>query len=248
MNLHLLAFGPHPDDVELSCGGWLAKAAKAGRSVGVVDLSAGEAATNGSPETRLAESRLAASILGLGHRETLGLPDAGLRAEDDEQCRAVVEVLRRLRPSLALAPWLEARHPDHAQAGRLLQRATFLAGLAKYHPELGKAHRPTRLIFYPQRHQVRPDFVVDVSEVYAVKHQAIAAHASQFSRDAAEGGDTLINSSVGLAAFEARDRFWGATIGVHHGEPYVLQGPVPISDPIDHFGEHPQSPALVPPS
>ncbi len=242
--LDLLAFGPHPDDVELSCGGWVARATVDGHRVGVVDLTAGELATNGDVVERAAEADAAARALGLTLRENLGLPDGGLRADDDAQVDAVVEVLRRLRPSLVLAPWIEARHPDHAAAGRLIERAVFFAGLAKHRPELGAPARPGRLVFYPQRHEARPDFVVDVTTIYPVKQAAIACHATQFG---AGGAKTLVNAPVGLGAFEARDRYWGATIGVPLGEPYLLRGPVPLTDPVAHFAAHPHPPALVPP-
>ncbi|MEZ4323092.1 MAG: bacillithiol biosynthesis deacetylase BshB1 [Myxococcota bacterium] len=239
--IELVCFSPHPDDAELSCGGWLALAADRGQSVGIVDLSAGELATNGSVAVRAAEAAAAAGVLGLSHRENLGLPDGHLAVVED-QVRAVVEVLRRLRPALALAPWTHARHPDHAATGALLQRAVFHAGLAKYAPELGSPHRP-RLLHYPQRHEVRPDFVVDITAVVDRKRAAIAAHVSQVGPGAA----TLVNQPVGHGAWDVRDRYWGATIGVAYGEPYLLGTPVPLSDPLAHFAAHPALPALVPP-
>jgi bacillithiol biosynthesis deacetylase BshB1 len=241
VTLDLVCFSPHPDDAELSCGGWLALAGTRGQKAGIVDLSAGELATNGTPAVRAAEAAESTHRLGLAHRENLGLPDGGL-APDDAQIRAVVEVLRRLTPTLALAPWTEARHPDHAAAGVLLKRATFLAGLAKFAPELGAPYRP-RLLHYPQRHEVRPDFVVDISSVVDTKRSAIAAHVSQFGPGAA----TLVNQPVGHGAWEVRDRYWGASIGVAFGEPYLLGTPVPLSDPLAHFEAHPGLPALVPP-
>lgn len=240
MSLDLLVLGPHPDDAELCCGGLLALAARRGQRAGIVDLTRGEAATHGTVEVRAREAAAAAEALDLVHRSNLGLPDAGLRGDDPDQLDALVEALRRLTPSLLVAPWTEARHPDHAAAGRLAHTAVFLAGLRNHRPELGPPHRP-RLVHYPMRIEVRPDFVVDTSDVVEVKRRAVACHASQLGH-----GDTLVGSTVGADAFEARDRYWGASIGVRHGEPYVLGSPVPVADPVQHFAGLPV-PALVPP-
>lgn len=241
--LQLLAVGPHPDDVELSCGGWLAAAAAQGHRVGIVDLTRGELATNGTVEGRAQEAAEAAACLGCAVRECLALPDGGVSAQDPEQLAALVGAIRRLQPGLLLAPHVEARHPDHQAAGELARKAWFFAGLRKYRPELGGPHRPARLIHYPQRQEVRPDFVVDVSRVYEQKRAAIAAHVSQFGA----GEPTFVNQPLGLRAFEVRDRYWGASIGVDLGEPYLLGNPVPLSDPVGHFLEHPARPVLAVP-
>lgn len=241
MSVHLLAFGPHPDDVELSCGGWLALAADRGQRTVIVDLTRGELATNGTVAERAQEAADAARVLGVAARENLGLRDGGVTV-DDASVAAVVGVLRHHRPGLVLAPWVEARHPDHAAAGALVRRACFVAGLVRYRPDLGEPWRPTRLLHYTQRHEARADLVVDITAGVERKRQAVAAHASQVG----PGTPTLVNGVVGAAVWEVRDRYWGATIGVEHGEPYVLGGPVPIDDPVAHFADHPATPALVP--
>lgn len=238
----LLAIGAHPDDLELSCGGWLARAAARGQRVVLLDLTAGELATNGTPEVRAQEAQAAAELLGVACRRNAGLPDGHIHATDEQQVDAVIAVIRAETPALVLAPWTEARHPDHAAAGALVRRAVFLAGLRQHRPDLGAPHRPTHLLHYPQRHEVRPDFVVDISAVVGQKQRAIAAHASQFGA----GRSTLINQPVGLEAWAVRDRYWGASIGVAHGEPYLLGTPVPVSDPVAHFAAHPAPAVLVP--
>lgn len=240
-SLDLLAFGAHPDDVELSCGGLIALSTTRGHRVCIVDLTRGERATNGTVEGRHGEAQAAAQVLG-ATRETLDLPDGGLDPQSESQLGAVVAVLRRLTPRLVLAPWREARHPDHAAASALIERACFLAGLRRFRPDLGLPKRPDRLIFYPERIEAKPSFVVDTSAVQAQKAAALACHASQF------GGTqpTLLTQPLGLAAFEVRDRYWGATIGTTHGEPYVLPATLPIADPIAHFQAHPQAPVLWP--
>jgi bacillithiol biosynthesis deacetylase BshB1 len=241
-DIDLLAIGAHPDDVELSCGGWLALAGQRGQTAVVLDLSRGELATNGTVELRAREAAAAAEILGLADRRNLGLPDGGIRAHDDAQVDALVGQIRDLRPGLLLAPHTEARHPDHAEAGALCRRAVFLAGLRQHRPDLGAPWRPRRILHYPQRHEVRPELVVDISSVVDVKARAVAAHESQFGAGAA----TLINRPLGLSAWDVRDRYWGASIGVAHGEPYLLGSPVPVSDPVAHFDEHDEVPVLVP--
>lgn len=241
MTLDLLAFGAHPDDVELSCGGWLAACADRGQRAGVVDLTRGELATNGVPEVRAAEAAAAAAVLGLHHRENLGLPDGGLRADDPEHLAAVVGAIRRLRPALALAPWTEARHPDHVATGELVRRAAFFAGLRRYRPDLGDPFRPTRLLAYPERYEVKAELVVDISAWHERKLAAIRCHASQFA-----GDPTVLTTPLGVEAFAIRDRYWGAAIGVTHGEPYLLGAPVPLADPVAHFAAFPAAPVLVP--
>lgn len=241
--IDLLAMGPHPDDVELSCGGWIAAATGRGQAVAIVDLTRGELATNGTIEARTREAEAAAKALGVRLRENLALPDGGLSAENTTQRDAIVSVIRRHRPTLLLAPWIEARHPDHAAAGRLAQVAYFFAGLRKHRPDLGEPWRPTRLIHYPQRHEIRPDFVVDISAHVAIKHAAIACHLSQFGA----GEPTMINRPLGLRALATRDAYWGASIGVEAGEPYLLGAPLPVADPVAHFEAHPAVPVLVPP-
>lgn len=226
MSLDLLFVGAHPDDIEFSCGGWVAAAVARGQQVGLLDLTRGELATNGTPEIRAEEATAAAAVLGVAVRENLGLPDGGVSSESSA-VDGVVEVLRRLRPALLIGPWVEARHPDHAAAGRLLERAHFLGGLLRHRPELGTPWRARRLIRYPQRQEIRPDFVVDITAHAAIKRDAIAAHASQFG-----GAATLVNQPIGAAAWEVRDRYWGATIGVEQGEPYLLGAPVPLEDPL----------------
>jgi bacillithiol biosynthesis deacetylase BshB1 len=227
---HVLAIGAHPDDVELSCGGWLALAHQRGQRVVILDLTRGELSTNGTPEERAREARAAAEVLGVAERRNAGLPDGGLWAGAPEQVDAVVAQIRDLTPALVLGPWTEDRHPDHGQAAALVHRAIFLAGLAKHRPDLGPPHRVDRLLQYPQRQEVRPDFVVDISAVVDDKRRAIDAHATQFA-----GASTLLNSRLGREAWDVRDRYWGATIGASHGEPYVLGGPVPVDDPVALF-------------
>ncbi|MEN0060726.1 MAG: bacillithiol biosynthesis deacetylase BshB1 [Myxococcota bacterium] len=238
MTVDLLVFGAHPDDVELSCGGLVARSTAQGHVVHIVDLTRGELATNGTPAVRAVEAAAAAEVLGVAQRGNLGLPDGGLRGADDNQLRSLVATVRRIQPRIVLGPWAEARHPDHAAAATLVADACFWAGVRNRWPDLGPPHRLTHRWHYGQRRDPRPDFVVDITAFADTKRRAIDCYASQFRAEGAR--QTLINDPLGVGAFEARDRYWGASIGVEHGEPYVLNGPVPVPDPVAYFAH--QSP------
>jgi bacillithiol biosynthesis deacetylase BshB1 len=245
--LDVLAVGAHPDDVELFCGGTLIRLADLGHATGVLDLTRGERASHGTPETRAREAEAAALVLGLRVRENLGLPDTGIDPASRDQLSAVVAALRRLRPELLLIPWIEERHPDHAAAGALLLKAAFYAGVRRFAPlERGARSAdgghdrfvPRQVLHYAMRYRMTPSFVVDTSSAAARKAQAIACHASQVVRP--PGGDaTLISSSGAVAAIEARDRWYGSMIGTAHGEPLRAVAVPGLVDPVKHFRDNP---------
>ncbi|MFP2904811.1 bacillithiol biosynthesis deacetylase BshB1 [Pyxidicoccus sp. 3LFB2] len=244
--LDVLAFGPHPDDVELFCGGLLARMAGQGYRTGIIDLTRGEKSSRGTPETRAQETEAASQALGLALRENLGLPDgwlspwAGFDAPEAERSRAsavarVVEVLRRLRPELVVVPWEEERHPDHEAASALVTRALFFAGVRKFEAEPpGAPFTPRQVLYYPLRHLAEPSFVVDVSAVYEKKRAAVRCYASQV-QPRPDAPPTLVGSPLSLSSLEARDAFYGAQVGVAHGEPYVVRETLGLADPVDHF-------------
>lgn len=236
--LDLLAIGPHPDDVELFCGGTVIQAAARGHRVGVLDLTRGELASNGTPELRAEEAAASAQLMGLLVRENLGLPDGGLSpGHDPGQVQEVAGALRRLRPALVLCPWTEARHPDHAAAGHLVTKAVFFAGLARV--ETGDPpFRPRQVLYYPARKAFSPTVVVDISAVRAKKAAAIACYASQLRR-APGAPETLVNTPLSVQALEARDRYFGGLIGVAAGEGFRGAGPVGLVDPVQHFRDNP---------
>ena len=233
--IDVLAIGPHPDDVELFCGGTLLRLAELGHATAVVDLTRGERASHGTPEERARETEEASAVLGLRWRENLGLPDTGLDAASPDQLAAVVEVLRRRRPEVLLVPWIEERHPDHAAAGALVAKAAFYAGVRKVETTPpSERFTPRQLLYYPMRHRMPPTFVVDTSAVADRKAQAVSCYRSQLGRDG-----TLIGSRLAWPAIEARDRYHGSLIGVAHGE--ALRAPnVPgLVDPVRHFRDNP---------
>jgi len=226
--LDLLCVAPHPDDAELGMGGTLALEAARGRRVGVLDLSAGEMATNGTPADRLQESAAAAEALGLVWRGNLGLPDRALEGPDREA--ALVGALRQLRPGLVFVPHPADVHPDHSAAARLCREALFSAGLRRAAGPAwaagSGAFRPRAVLQYFINGWAEPTLVVDVSSVYETKRRAIAAHASQFSAPADAPARTRLNSGAVFAGVEARERYLGAQAGVEFAEGFVPTRPL----------------------
>jgi bacillithiol biosynthesis deacetylase BshB1 len=241
--LDLLAFAPHPDDAELFCGGLLIKMAQQGYRVGLIDLTRGEMASNGTPEERAEEAAQAAHQMRLTIRENLALPDGRLFpwSHDEEKEAAdpqhplykIIESLRRLRPALVLVPWQEERHPDHVAASHLLTRALFFSGLRRYLTEKQSPFRPQQVLYYPMRVNFSHSFLVNISEVAQQKYEAIRCHASQIAP--LGGTPTLVGSPLALEAIEARDRYYGAMIGVRYAEPYLVRSALALDDPIAHF-------------
>ncbi len=219
----VLAVAAHPDDAEVGCGGVLALCARSGARTAIADLTNGELSTNGTPELRQREASEAAEILGLATRVAVGLPDGSVGVGADHR-DVVVELIRRLRPRIILAPYpVDDRHPDHAAAGRLVREASFFAGVAKR--ASGEPHRPDRLYHYMLHHLFEPTFVVDVSPVWEQRLAAIAAYRSQFDRALAEQR-TAIGGSSFLDFLTARATVHGAMVGVPRGEAYHCVGPV----------------------
>src|SRR5512143_1443963 len=173
----------HPDDAELVMGGTLAREAARGRRVAIVDLTRGESGSRGTPETRAAEADEAARILGAAHRESLGLPDAGLSVVPGHK-DPLVEAIRRLRPRVVLLQHWRQRHPDHTAASRIVYDACFLAGLRNYRSDLGPAFRRRKLVYAATMREAgdtAPSSVVDVTQSWDVKLRASSAFARQFT-------------------------------------------------------------------
>src|SRR5271167_1603982 len=179
MKLDLLAIAPHPDDVELTCGGTMIKMAQAGYRTGILDLTRGETGTRGSPETRLKEAARAGKIMGAAVRRNLALPDAHLQVTDEYKA-AIAEVIREFEPRTVILPYWDGRHPDHYTASRLGYEACFVAGLKNY-PLRGEAFRPFKILYAAAYADVRPTFAVDITKQYERRRRAILAYVSQFN-------------------------------------------------------------------
>lgn len=220
----------HPDDAELVMGGTLAREAAAGRRVALVDLTRGESGSRGTPEQRAAEASAAARILGVAHRETLGLPDSALEPRV-EQRDVIVAALRRLRPAVVITQHWDQRHPDHALASRLVYDACFMAGLRNYRPALGEAFRPRKVVYatsMTEAVEATPTFVVDITATFDTKMRAIRAFASQF--EPATGEKVALPFERFQDTVELTARRHGQRIGVPYGEGFVTREPVQVDD------------------
>lgn len=222
-----LFFGAHPDDIELTCGGLAALLASHGHTVTLVDLTRGEAASRGTPETRALEAAAAARALGVTGRECLALPDLGLVRTDRAQLRAVVACLRAHRPRLVVAPDRDDAHPDHIEAHHLVTRACYVAGLARYDAP-GERFRPARVLYALYRGGRRAHLVVDIGAVWERRMAALEAHRSQL--DPAAGPATYLTHPDFQAELAARARVFGAAIGARYGEGYRSRGPLAVAD------------------
>jgi bacillithiol biosynthesis deacetylase BshB1 len=230
MKLDLLAIAAHPDDVELTCGGTLLKAAEQGYKTGILDLTAGEMGTRGTPETRLKEAAAAANILRVAHRENLRLPDAHLEVSNDMKL-AVARRIRALKPHTVILPYWEGRHPDHYNAARLGYEGCFLAGLKQLAIE-GEAFRPFKILYSTVYfREVRPTFVVDISQHYERRYKAILAYHSQFSPTAKDKKSKVdipldrLHREVNLIA-----RYYGQMAGVEYAEPFLVKEVMQVED------------------
>jgi N-acetylglucosamine malate deacetylase 1 len=222
MKLDLLAIAPHPDDVELTCGGTMIKMAEAGYRTGILDLTRGETGTRGTPEMRLREATRAGKIMGAKVRRNLGLPDAHLRVCDEYKA-AIAEVIRELEPRTVILPYWEGRHPDHYTAARLGYEACFVAGLKNYQLS-GEAFRPFKIFYAAAYADVRPTFAVDITREYERRRRAILSYASQFRPISKERHSKVV---LPLDELEARmsdtARHYGRMIGVTYAEGFVVK-------------------------
>jgi bacillithiol biosynthesis deacetylase BshB1 len=230
---HVLAFGGHPDDVELAVGGTILVLRGKGYEVAIVDCTRGELGTRGTAEVRATEAQEAARRLGVARRINLGLPDGSLRATDEARAK-VVEVIRRLKPVIVLAPRPDDLHPDHAHAAVLVREAAFLAGVAKYGGG-GSPHRPRAVLQYASHTMFTPSLVVDISEHFEKKKQAALAYKSQFFDPASKEPATYLASSGFWDWWEGRARHFGNLVGAKYGEPFLVEAPVLVKDPVAQF-------------
>jgi bacillithiol biosynthesis deacetylase BshB1 len=229
MSVDILAIAAHRDDVELTCGGTLLAAAARGRRTAIVDLTAGEAGTRGSADLRAREAERAAEILGVSARENLGFPDAGLVNTPEARARVAV-VIRRFRPRIVIAPAAHGRHPDHRVASELIRDASFVAGLAKVEPGV-PAHRPFKVIHTLTYREdvVKPTFIVDISDVFERKLEAIQCYASQFD-GVKQAGEVYPNGDSLLDIVRYQAAHYGSRIRARYGEPFFTHETMRVED------------------
>lgn len=226
MMIDLLAIAAHPDDVEQTCGGVMLKMADAGYRTGIIDLTAGDMGTRGTPETRVEESHAAAKILKVTHRENLHFPDA--RLENSMAGRmTLAHRIRELRPRTVILPYWQGRHPDHYRASEIGYEACFLAGLRKI-DQYTEPHRPHKIIYASIYANVTPSFVVDITQYFDKRMESLMAYRSQYA-----GGTDLFPEEAEIRErLSCVARFYGNLIGVRYGEPYVVKETMRIDDVI----------------
>jgi bacillithiol biosynthesis deacetylase BshB1 len=226
MKVDFLAIGAHPDDVELGCGGTLAKLIFEGKSVAVVDLTRGELGTRGTDETRAEEAKNASEILGISHRENLGMKDGFLENSQDYQMQ-LVKIIRKYRPEILFCNAIEDRHPDHAKAAKLVSDACFIAGLKKIETELeGNSQgvwRPKQIFHYIQWKNIKPDFVYDISAFMDKKIEACLAYKTQFYDPKSKEPITPIATKDFLESLTYRAQDLGRLSGVNFAEGFTTE-------------------------
>ena len=224
--LDILAFGAHPDDVELGCGGTLLSAIAEGKKVGVIDLTKGELGTRGTTSQRLKEAQLASEVMGLTVRENLGMADGFFKNNKENQF-AIIETIRRFQPSIIFCNAPEDRHPDHGRAASLVEDASFLSGLSKIHTlhngVAQEAWRPTQVFHYIQSRSLAPNFVVDISRFMDKKMESILAHSSQFYDPNSNEPETFISGNAFLEFVKGRAKELGQQIGVEYAEGFITK-------------------------
>jgi bacillithiol biosynthesis deacetylase BshB1 len=251
-SVDLLAIAAHPDDVELSCAGTVIAAKHSGKRAAIVDLTRGELSTRGTLEIRARETEEATKIMGLDHRINLGMFDGNIELSQNNLLK-LVAAIRRFRPTVMITPHKQERHPDHVAASELAYRAGFYAGLLRIETfdddgNMQEPHRPLLTLQYMQTHVFEPTIIIDVTEVFPVRLEAMRAYASQFARPKLSSADdknprqtaaervlaeqrqTFLTQAGFYEWIEARARNYGMMIGVEYGEPFWTSQPLGTKD------------------
>jgi N-acetylglucosamine malate deacetylase 1 len=234
MKLDMLAFGVHPDDVELGCAGALIVEKANGKKTGIIDLTKGELGTRGTAETRKEEAAAAAKILGVDIRENLAMAD-GFFENNEAHQRIIIQALRKYQPEIIFCNAPEDRHPDHGRSSSLVADAAFLAGLSKIETlengALQEPWRPKYVLHYIQDRFLNPDFVIDISDAFEQKLASVIAYKTQFYNPETNGGiQTYISTPAFLDSVVARAAMFGKMIGVEYGEGFISKKAIGIKN------------------
>ena len=225
MKIDILAIGIHPDDVELSCSGTIAKHIALGKKVGILDLTQGELGTRGNAELRTKEANDAAIILGVSFRTQLNLKDCFFENNEENQ-KKIIEIIRKHQPEIILCNAISDRHPDHGRASKLVSDSSFYSGLIKIEThsdnKIQKAWRPKAVYHYIQDQYIHPDFVIDISDFIDIKHKAIMAYSSQFYNPSSNEPETPISSKHFIESVNSKMSILGRDIGVKFAEGFTV--------------------------
>lgn len=231
--LDILVFAAHPDDAELSCSGTIIKYLKAGKRVGIVDLTAGEMGTRGTAATRKIEAENANQIMGISVRENLNMPDCFFENNKENQLK-IIQMIRKYQPQIVLANAINDRHPDHGRAAQLVEDAAFQSGLLKIETsDNGKSqapHRPQAIYHYIQDTYIQPDFIIDITEEIDLKKAAILAYQTQFFDPNSTEPQTYISSPDFIETVLARNREFGKIVGGVFGEGFTSKKIIGVKD------------------
>jgi len=227
--LDVLAIAAHRDDTEIVCGGTIIKMIDLGYKAGVLDLTAGESGSRGDETSRAQEAECASKVMGLNFRHNLEMPDAGLFLTQ-ENALAVADIIRKTKPEMVILPGDKQRHPDHSAAGEIGYRGCFLAGLGKM-PINGETFRPRKIFYSCSFQDIRPSFVVDISDQFKRKCEAVACYKSQFEEK--PGQREVYPPARNIFDFmEIQNRRYGYMIGVKYGEAYIQKEVLAVVDPL----------------
>ena len=223
--LDFLAFGAHPDDVELGCGATIAKLVSQGKKVGIVDLTRGELGTRGSAEIRTKETNEASKILGITIRENMDFKDGFFRNDEEHQLK-IIQVIRKYQPDFVFCNAPDDRHIDHPKGSQLIVEASFLSGLTKINTDDSSGNpqkhwRPKNIYHYIQWKNLDPDFIFDVSGFHNTKMNAVKCYSSQFYDPKSKEPETPISTKNFLDFIQSRAVDFGRLIGVEHGEGFI---------------------------
>ena len=223
--LDFLAFGAHPDDVELGCGATIAKLISQGKKVGIVDLTRGELGTRGSAEIRTKETKKASKILGISLRENMDFKDGFFRNDEEHQLK-IIQVIRKYQPDFVFCNAPDDRHIDHPKGSQLIVEASFLSGLTKINTDdssgnAQKQWRPKNIYHYIQWKNLDPDFIFDVSGFHNTKMNAVKCYSSQFYDPKSKEPETPISTKNFMDFVQSRANDFGRLIGVEHGEGFI---------------------------
>jgi bacillithiol biosynthesis deacetylase BshB1 len=236
MKLDILVLAAHPDDAELGCSGTIAAHIERGHAVGIVDLTAGEMGTRGTPEIRLQEAEDAARILGLAARENMGFKDIYFKDDEAHQLE-LIKIIRKYQPDIVLANAVSDRHPDHGKGSSLATNACFMSGLRRIETTLDgvaqEAWRPKFVYHYIQNNYIKPDFIFDISEYWDIKVESIKAYKSQFYDPNSEEPASFISSPEFLPFIESRAREFGHRIMATYGEGFTVERFIGVDDLFD---------------
>ena len=225
MKIDILAIGIHPDDVELSCSGTIAKHIAFGKKVAILDLTQGELGTRGNAELRTKEANDAAIILGVSFRTQLNLKDCFFENNEENQ-KKIIEIIRKHQPEIILCNAISDRHPDHGRASKLVSDSSFYSGLIKIEThsdnKIQQAWRPKAVYHYIQDQYIHPDFVIDISEFIDIKHKAIMAYSSQFYNPSSNEPETPISSKHFIESVNSKMSILGRDIGVKFAEGFTV--------------------------